>query len=101
MTDQAQESPALLSAEGVGRMLSISRRQVFRLDASQKLPGHVRVGQRRRWLRDELLAWADCGCPGLEEWEAMKKATGGLAKTAIRDTGVLLHGTAVSPLEDL
>lgn len=70
--DTGEAPAAMLSVEALSRLLSISTRQVFRLAASQKLPAHVLVGQRRRWKRSELMCWIEAGCPGRDEWEMLK-----------------------------
>lgn len=67
--EESSCSPLLLTARDVARELSISVRSVFRMAASQQLPAEVRVGQRRRWRRAEMMAWIDAGLPPRDEWE--------------------------------
>jgi excisionase family DNA binding protein len=45
-----------LSAAEVAELLGISRRHVWKLLASGRLPEPIRLGRSVRWLRDDLLA---------------------------------------------
>jgi excisionase family DNA binding protein len=55
--------PALLTADDVGRLLSCSRRSVYRLADKGRIPAPVRLGNLVRWRRDELDQWLAEGCP--------------------------------------
>lgn len=72
--EQAPAAPALLTLSGVARLLAISRRQVYRLLTSGRLPSaDVCLGQGprgRRWRRDLLKAWIRAGCPSAASWRA-------------------------------
>ena len=63
---------ALLTAEAVGKLLSVSTRSVWRLAASHRLPAPVVVGRRKRWRRAELLDWIEAGLPSRGEWEGLR-----------------------------
>jgi len=65
-------TPALLTAEAVGHVLSISTRQVWRLAASGQLPAPVRLGRRSRWRLAELMQWIGAGLPPRDEWARLK-----------------------------
>ena len=67
----------LLSAEAVGKMLSLSHRQIFRLNASGKIPGPVRVGGAVRWSENAIAAWLAAGAPDRKTWQALKQQGGG------------------------
>jgi excisionase family DNA binding protein len=53
----------LLTASQVASMLSVSRRQVWRLASAGILPGRVKIGKLVRWRRDEIERWIVKGCP--------------------------------------
>lgn len=75
MTDeQTNQNSQLLSAKALGEILSLSKRQVFRLNSGGKLPKPVRIGGSVRWISDEIHAWIRASCPDRETWEYMKMA---------------------------
>jgi len=53
-TDQASR---LLSAKALSQMLSLSKRQIFRLNSCRELPEPLRMGGAARWSADEIPAW--------------------------------------------
>jgi excisionase family DNA binding protein len=53
----------LLTATQVAAVLSISKRQVWRLADSGILPGKVHVGRLARWRKDAIDKWIAAGCP--------------------------------------
>lgn len=55
--------PELLTAEGVGLLLSCSPRTVRRLADSGRIPAPVRLGRLVRWSRQGLVDWIAEGCP--------------------------------------
>lgn len=64
----------LLTAGKVGEMLSLSKRQVFRLNSCGKIPAPIRIGGAVRWSAHECAAWLAAGAPNRAEWEARKNA---------------------------
>ncbi len=63
-TDAPQAPPAgLLDADDVGRLLKCSRRTVYRLADTRRIPAPVRLGNLVRWNRRELEEWLEEGCP--------------------------------------
>ena len=64
----------LLTAKAVGEMLSLSKRQIFRLNSSGKIPAPIRIGGAVRWPAQEISAWLAAGAPGRKTWEVMKAA---------------------------
>jgi excisionase family DNA binding protein len=56
------ESPVLLNARDVARLLGCSWRHVFRLADRGEMPWGVKVGRLRRWDRASLEAWIASGC---------------------------------------
>jgi len=64
----------LLSAKAVAQILSLSKRQVFRLNSSGKIPQPVKVGGATRWCESDIQKWIALGCPSRAEFEATIKA---------------------------
>ena len=62
----------LINAKMFGEMLSLSKRQIFRLNSSGKIPEPVRIGSSTRWIESEIAAWIDTGCPDRKAWEVLK-----------------------------
>ena len=79
-SDTAAVCPAaddfLISGEQLAGRLGISKRTLWRLDASGKLPLPVRIGGSVRWSSEEITLWIKARCPSRLEWERMNKATG-------------------------
>ena len=55
-------SPALLAVGDVAKMLSVSARQVWRLQSRGLLPAPIRLAGNVRWRLDDILAWIDSRC---------------------------------------
>ena len=66
------QQPLAISARQLASMLGVSIRQVWRLNETGKLPKPMRLGGSRKWLRKEIEAFLEAGCPDRESWEAMK-----------------------------
>ena len=65
----------LLSAKELAKMLSLSKRQVYRLDSCGKLGiAKLRIGGSIRFRQDEVANWIAAGCPDRKTWEALKNA---------------------------
>ena len=63
----------LLTAKALGEMLSLSKRQIFRLNSCGKIPAPLRIGGAVRWSADEILAWLAALAPDRQTWEARKE----------------------------
>jgi excisionase family DNA binding protein len=63
-------------ARELAEMLDVSLRQVWRLNASGKLPRPIRLGGSVRWNRAEVQQWFEAGCPDRRTWEARKAVQG-------------------------
>ena len=62
-----------ISAKQLSRLLGVSLRQVWRLNATGKLPRPIRIGGSVRWNRAEVIRWfSEAGCPDRQTWEAME-----------------------------
>ena len=70
-TDQTCQ---LLSAKELAKMLSLSKRQIFRLDSCGKIPAPIRIGGSVRWSAAEISAWLATGAPDRKTWKALKQA---------------------------
>lgn len=66
----------LLTAKAVGEMLSLSKRQIFRLNSCGKIPAPIRIGGAVRWSAEEISAWLAASAPDRRTWEAMREAQG-------------------------
>ncbi len=62
----------LLTAKAVGEMLSLSKRQVFRLNCCGKIPAPIRIGGAVRWLEKSISEWLAAGAPDRKTFEAMQ-----------------------------
>ena len=60
-----QTPPLLIDSAEVARLTSLSPRSVWRLHAAGGIPLAVKVGGRRLWQRDQIVAWIEAGCPRL------------------------------------
>ena len=70
-----QHQTRLLDADSLGKILSVSKRQVFRLMSAGLLPKSVKILGSRRWIAEEITAWIRSGCVDLETWEYMKASS--------------------------
>ncbi len=73
MVETIKTQDRLLSAEAVGKMLSLSRRQIFRLNSSGKIPAPIRIGGAVRWSAAEISAWLAAGAPDRKIFEDMQQ----------------------------
>ena len=75
-TNQKQNCQ-LLSAKQLAKMLSLSKRQIFRLDSCGKLGVRkLKIGGSVRFRQDEVMNWLAAGAPDRRTWEAMRQAGG-------------------------
>jgi len=76
MTERTNQSMQLLSAKELGKVLSLSKRQVFRLNSCGKIPAPLRIGGSVRWSESTIVAWLAAGAPDRKTFEAMQQAGG-------------------------
>ena len=69
-----------ISAKQLSQLLGVSLRQVWRLNATAKLPKNIRLGGSRKWSRAEIMRWFEVGCPDRQTWEARKDVENAKAK---------------------
>ena len=68
-----QITERLLKASDVGKILNLSKRQVFRLRSSGRICKPVKIGGSIRWRESEIVLWIQAGCPDLMRWEIIRK----------------------------
>ena len=65
----------LLTTRAVGEMLSLSKRQVFRMKSAGLICPPVRVGRGAiRWRQSDIEKWISLGCCNRKEFTARKGA---------------------------
>jgi predicted DNA-binding transcriptional regulator AlpA len=64
----------LYDAKTLGQKLSLSKRQIFRLNSCGKIPSPIRIGGAVRWSAEEISAWLAASAPDRRTWEAIKNA---------------------------
>lgn len=65
--------PKLLSAKQLGEMLTLSKRQIHRLNSCGKIPAHIKIGAAVRWHAEEIAEWLKAGAPDRKTWDAIKE----------------------------
>jgi len=68
------QTAQLVSAKELAKMLSLSKRQIFRLSACGKIPKPIKIGGSVRWDESEIAEFIKAGAPDRKTWEAMKQA---------------------------
>jgi len=71
-TKSTKNEIQLLTAKELGKILSLSKRQIFRLNSCGKIPAPIRIGGSVRWANSTIQSWIDTGCPSRSEFEAMQ-----------------------------
>ena len=72
MTEQTYQQK-LVDAKSLGKILSVSQRQVFRLKSSGRLPLCLKLGGAVRWRRSDIDLWLELGCPDVFEFEKRRE----------------------------
>ena len=79
-TNRVNSQSIAISAKQLSRLLGVSLRQVWRLNATAKLPKNIQLGGSRKWSRAEIMQWFEAGCPDRQTWEARKEVENAKAK---------------------
>ena len=66
----------LLTAKQLGGLLSLSKRQIFRLNSCGKIPSPLRIAGSVRWVNSTIEIWIAMGCPDRKTFETLKQAKG-------------------------
>ncbi len=70
-----QTREKLLTAVAVSEMLSLSRRQIFRMKSAGLICDPLKCGQGAiRWRQSDIEKWISMGCPSKTEFEARREA---------------------------
>lgn len=72
--EQTNQTCQLWDAKTFGQKLSLSKRQIFRLNSCGKIPTPLRIGGAVRWSAEEISAWLAAGAPDRRTWESVKNA---------------------------
>jgi excisionase family DNA binding protein len=72
-TNTSEEKRLALPASEVAKLLGISERHLWAMNASGRVPRPIRFGRAVRWNRADLEAWLDADAPERSVWEAMRK----------------------------
>ncbi len=72
MTQTHENALQLLTAKDLGKMMRLSKRQIFRLNTSGRLPAPVRIGGAVRWSAQEISRWISAGGPDRKTWEQIR-----------------------------
>ncbi len=72
-TQIANRPTQLLTASALGQVLSLSKRQIFRLNSCGRIPKPIRIGGAVRWRSQEISDWLAAGAPDRAKWQAMKE----------------------------
>jgi predicted DNA-binding transcriptional regulator AlpA len=75
MDEKAKENCQLLTAKDLGKMLSLSKRQVFRLNSCGKIPAPIRIGGSVRWSLSTIEKWLATGAPDRRTFETLGSLT--------------------------
>ena len=59
----------LVTVKEVAEMLSVSQRQVWRLNSLSEMPSPIRIGRSVRWDSEVLRNWVSLGCPDRATFE--------------------------------
>ena len=69
---QEQCTERLLTAKTLGQMLSLSKRQIFRLNSCGKIPAPIRIGGSVRWAESTITKWLALGAPDRRTFDTMQ-----------------------------
>lgn len=72
-TKNTKSEIQLLTAKQLGVLLSLSKRQIFRLNSCGKIPAPIRIGGSVRWAETTISEWLSCGAPDRRTFEAMRE----------------------------
>ena len=72
--DDGLDDVKLLNAKALAGCLSVSLRQLHRMNKAKVIPGPVTLGRCVRWRLTEISDWLAAGSPSREEWESMQRA---------------------------
>jgi len=75
-TKETKLCSQLLSANELAKVLSLSKRQIFRLNSSHKIPKPIHIGGSIRWAENTISDWLAVGAPDRKTFESLKSERG-------------------------
>ena len=72
MDEKNKRCCQLLTAKELGKILSLSKRQVFRLNSCGKIPAPIRIGGSVRWAESTIAKWLQAGAPDRRTFDALE-----------------------------
>jgi predicted DNA-binding transcriptional regulator AlpA len=73
MIERTNTQDKLLSAKALGKILSLSSRQIFLLNKNYKIPAPIRIGGSVRWEQSVIIRWLSLGAPDRKTFEAIEE----------------------------
>jgi len=64
--------PMLIGARDAAKLLAVSVRHFYALDARGQIPEGMQLGRRRLWALQELRQWVAAGCPSRDKWAVIR-----------------------------
>ena len=75
MATNTQTEERLLRALDVGRILNLSKRQIFRMKSAGLICSCITVGKGAvRWRQSDIEQWISMGCPNQKEYLVRKES---------------------------
>jgi predicted DNA-binding transcriptional regulator AlpA len=74
MDEKTNQTIQMLSVKELSKVLSLSRRQIHRLNSCHKIFAPIRIGGSLRFSAQECADWLKAGAPDRKTWETMKGA---------------------------
>jgi predicted DNA-binding transcriptional regulator AlpA len=69
-----QNQQLCTGAKGFGLMVNLSKRQIFRLNSTGKIPAPIKIGGSVRWKISDIEQWIIWGCPNRQDFNARMEA---------------------------
>ena len=76
--EDTNQNCQLISCKQLSKRLSLSCRQIHRLNSCHKLPAPIRIGGSMRWMESTILEWLNSGAKDRKTFEAMQQVRGEL-----------------------
>ena len=70
--ENTNQNCQLISCKELAKMLSLSKRQIHRLNSCHRLPACIRVGGSIRWMESTIIDWLNSGAKDRKTFEAMQ-----------------------------
>jgi len=60
----------LLTVRDVAAATKLSSRQIWKLNATGRIPAPLRISRSCRWRASDISRWCELGCPSRDRFEA-------------------------------